>query len=312
MNPASVELLRVPLQDIITENRRDLSRIKVFSLSERYAAMAEPINTIPVLVEAQPDGLYKLVEGHEIYEALKEGSNRTWIWAMRLTPTGQSADCWRYEIGLEQAKLNINTIDEATLRDALDYLSQTVPKLSKIGVSAIVEHVGKNKMRCHWSSLDALLVPNSGLTKTSLTELSRYLEAIPQPLPPLVPICINSASGDEITKQLQRLCLENKGAPLSKLDVNALGNAIATHADRIYWEDAKDACRAIPALTSRVHPLITQGFEFNEQAPPVPNTVRFLLAKLKIKALRDEANARGIPSKGLGKQELVEALAQDP
>ena len=311
MNPASVELLRVPLQDIISEDRQDLSRIKVFSLSERYAALPEPINTIPVLVEALPDGLYKLVQGHEIYQALKEGNNRPWIWAMRLTPPGQSADCWRHEIGLEQAKLNICVIDEETLRDALDYLSQNVPKLSKMRVSAIIERVGKDKMRCHWSSLDALVVPNSGLTKTSLPELSRYLEAIPQPLPPLSPICINTASGNEIIKQLQRLCLESKGAPLSKLDLNAMGQAIAAHADRLYWVDAKDACRAIPGLTSRLEILISQGFAFNEQAPPVPNTVRFLLAKLKIKALRDEANARGIPTKGLGKQELVEALAQD-
>lgn len=312
MASASVELLRIPLRDIVAPCRDDLSRIKVFSLSERYTALSDPINTIPVLVDAQPDGKYKLIDGHEIYEALKQSQERLWIWAMRLTPAAQRDDCWAYEMGLRETRINISDISEDELNDILEYLSQNIPKLSKMCAGAIVERIGKDPMRCHWSSLDPLRVPNSGLTKASLEELSRYLEAIPQPPSALVPICINTASGDEIAKTLQRLCLEEEGARLRKLDLNAIGEAITAHPERAYWEEGKDLCRAIAGLTSSLQGLLSQGFLFTPQTPPVPNTVRFLLTKLTVKALREEASARGLPSKGLTKSQLVNALAEDP
>lgn len=307
-----IELLRIPLRDVLCDGCDQLSEIRVLGLVERYGAIEEPINTIPVLVEAdaQAEGKFRLIQGHEIYQALNR-DGRLWIWAMRLTPAGKNAGCWSYETGLQQSKLNVSSLEPEALRSVLQHLRRTVPRLSKINVDVIVERCVSDQMRGYWSSLDSLQAPKSGLAKASLAELARYLEAIPQPLPPLVPICLNTASAEEIIRQLNRLSLEGKGASLRRLDVAAIGQSIAVHPDRPYWQDVKDAIRAIAGLTTSMQLLIAPAFLFVPQPAPTPNTVRFLLAKLAIKDLRAEATARGLVSKGFTKAELVDLLAVD-
>ena len=52
-----------------------------------------------------------------------------------------------------------------------------------------------------------------------------------------------------------------------------------------------------------------EGFHFNPAPPPVPNTVRFLLQQMTVRALRHEAKERGLAHKGMRKPDLVRLLS---
>ena len=143
-----------------------------------------------------------------------------------------------------------------------------------------------------------------------MEELAHHSWALPDisGLEPIVPLQINTASEEAIESHLLRLAIEPGKGKVSSLDTLTTVCKMISDEDRIYWADGRDLKKAMVVITACVWSLMEDAFIFSPAPAPVPNTSRFLLTKMSVTQLRNEAEARGSESKGLKKEELISKL----
>lgn len=310
MNQSSIDLIRIPIKDIFTENDPDLDVIKVLGLAKKYLENKESLNSVPVMVIPERGGNYRLIQGHEMFHALVQ-AGKEWVIALRIKDEGVSSDQWKYELDLSTPQLNICNLDANEFERALDYFQTTIKKFSKLKVDKIVSDFATDPTRKYWSSLDILVEAKCGITKTNLPLVEKYLYASPDlsELKPLTPISINHASEDDILEQLQRLKIEPEAGKLRKLDSVATARAIVADDDRIYWSLSNHLVKAKTGITAALWLLIKDGFYFEPAPTPMPNRSKFLLKQLTSAKLKIEAKSRNLDPTGLLKNDLVELLS---
>ena len=70
MNQSSIDLIRIPIKDIFTENDPDLDVIKVLGLAKKYLENKESLNSVPVMVIPERGGNYRLIQGHVFFHGV--------------------------------------------------------------------------------------------------------------------------------------------------------------------------------------------------------------------------------------------------
>lgn len=300
------DIVRIPIENILSNNDAKPSIVGVLSLADKYSAENETINLLPVTALAVNGGMYKILQGHNVYYSLKE-AGAEWINVLRLRSENLDQPIWMYELGELESKLNISSLKNENIEIVFDWLQSNIKQLARINVEKLTSKLTTDPFRRFWSSLDVLLGFKCGLTKTSLKALAKFIETSPDlsGLEAIVPLQINTASAETIESQLLRLAIEPGKGKVSTLDALKTARKIISDEDRIYWEDGKDLKKAKVGITASVWSLMEDAFIFSPAPAPVPNTSRFLLAKMRVTQLRKEAEARGIEAKGLKKGELI-------
>ncbi len=309
MSQSSIDLIRIPVKDIFTENDPDIDVIKVLGLSKKYLESKDSLNFVPMTVVAERGGNYRLIQGHDIFHALVQ-AGKEWAIALRIKEDTGSSDQWRYELDLSTTQLNICNLDANEFERALDYFQTTIKKFAKLKVDKLVSDFANDPTRKYWSTLEILVEAKCGITKGNLPLLEKYLYASPDlsDLKPITPININRSSEEDILDQLQRLKIEPNAVKLRKLDSVATARAIVADDDRIYWSLSKHLVKAKTGITAALWVLIKDGFFFEPAPTPVPNRSKFLLNQLTSPKLKIEAKSRNLDPTGLLKPELVELL----
>ena len=312
MNQSSIDLIRIPIKDIFTDNDPDFDVIKVLGLTQKYIEEKESLNSVPITVVQERGANYRLIQGHEIFHALVQ-AGKEWAIALRIKEETESFDQWKYELDLSTIQLNICRLDANEFERAMDYFQTTIKKFSKLKVDQLVSEFANDPTRKYWSTLEILVEAKSGITKTNLPLLAKYLYASPDlsGLKPITPININRSSEDDILDQLQRLKIEPNTGKLRKIDSVSTARAIVANDDRIYWSLSKHLVQARTGITTALWPLIKAGFFFEPAPAPVPNTSKFLLSQLTSPKLKTEAKSRNLDPTGLLKSELVELLSSN-
>ena len=76
----------------------------------QYLENKESLNSVPVIVIPERGGNYRLIQGHEMFQALVQ-AGKEWVIALRIKEEGGSSDQWKYELGISAPKLNICSLD---------------------------------------------------------------------------------------------------------------------------------------------------------------------------------------------------------
>jgi len=310
MNQSSIDLIRIPIKDIFTDNDPDIDVIKVLGLAQKYIARKESLNSVPITVVQERGSNYRLIQGNEIFHALVQ-AGKEWAIALRIKEGAGSVDQWEYELDQSTVQLNICSLDANEFERVMDYFQTTIKKFSKLKVDKLVSDFANDPTRKYWSNLEILIEAKSGITKTNLSLIEKYLYASPDlsELKPITPISINRSSEDEILDQLQRLKIEPNAGKLRKIDSVATARAIVADDDRIYWSLSKHLIKAKTGISTALWPLIQDGFFFEPSPTPVPNRSKFLLSQLTSAKLKIEAKSRHLDPTGLLKTDLVELLS---
>ena len=310
MNQSSIDLIRIPIKDIFTDNDPDVDVIKVLGLAQKYLESKESLNSIPITVIQERGSNYRLIQGHEMFHALVQ-AGKDWVIALRIKEETGSDERWKYELDLSTIQLNICTLDANEFERTMDYFQTTIKSFSKLKVNKLVSDFANDPTRKYWSTLEILFESKSGITKSNLPLLEKYLYASPDlsELKPITPININRSSEDDILDQLQRLKIEPNTAKLRKIDSVATARKIVADDDRIYWSLSKHLIKAKTGITTALWPLIKEGFFFEPAPTPVPNRSKFLLSQLTSAKLKIEAKSRDLDPTGLLKTDLVKLLS---
>ncbi len=312
MNQSSIDLIRIPIKDIFIDNDPDIDVIKVLGLAQKYIERQESLNSIPITVVQERGSNYRLIQGHEIFQALVQ-AGKEWAIALRIKEGTGPVDQWEYELDQSTIQLNICSLDANEFERAMDYLQTTIKRFSKLKVDKLVSDFANDPTRKYWSSLEILIEAKSGITKTNLSLIEKYLYASPDlsQLQAIIPININRSSEDDILDQLQRLTIEPNAGKLRKIDSVATARAIVADEDRIYWSLGKHVVKGKTktGTNSPLWLLIKDGFFFDPAPAPVPNRSKFLLSQLTSPKLKIEAKSRNLDPTGLLKTELVELLS---
>ena len=304
----TIELVRIPLRNIIVDSDEKSDLINILGLSDFYSLKPSNLNYIPITVISKKNNQFHLIKGLDIYEALLH-SNKEWAWALRINSSNEEQ--YVYELSLKKNKLNICTLGEREFEAVFEYLQQKEKKLSTILVEKLVAEYGNDPNRRFWSSLEILTEFKCGITKLKIPLLSEYFHASPDltSLKPITPIIINNASEEELFKQIQRLKIEPDNTKLRKVDTIELVRSVASFSDRIYWSSSNHIIKAKVGVSKSLWEILSIGFAFEPAPTPSPNTSRFLLNLLSVKQLREEAISRSISFDGLKKDQLVDLLS---
>tara|TARA_Y100001968_G_scaffold183133_1_gene167753 strand:- start:23325 stop:24266 length:942 start_codon:yes stop_codon:yes gene_type:complete len=311
MSQSNCELLRIPIKQINFDSSENFNTIKSLNLYYLYSEDNEYLNAIPITVVLDKNRNYQLVKGYETFNALIK-AGKEWAIALCISEEAKSNHNWKYELGLENSKLNICTIGSKEFKEAFEYIHSNDKNFSNINVKKLVKAFSNDKARIFWSNLDILLESRSGITKSKSLLLEKYFYASPDfsQLSPISSIDINHATEDEIYSQIERMKIEPKAVKLRKIDSLLIARAIASNEDRIYWSSGQHLIKARLGITPSIWPLIEKGFCFIPEQTPFPNTSKFLLSQLNIDQLREEAKSRNINITGSQKNNFIEALSQ--
>ncbi|KKZ11303.1 MAG: hypothetical protein TE42_08235 [Candidatus Synechococcus spongiarum SP3] len=200
-------------------------------------------------------------------------------------------------------------MNQEELQQIFTYLIKREKVLAKLlSHEELIQALADQPGRLYWSSWDSLKAlaktHKVTITKKHMDCLDNYFRFDPQPLPSL---CINTISAEELSRHLNIF-------PLEKGKANQLSLRFSSSPSRPYWRNFKDMAKALRDETQFIIPKATQiilakGFHFTPTPPPVPNTFRFLLQQMTVKALRREADKRGLDHKGKKKADLVGQLS---
>ena len=308
MTDKNIRLARIPLKNIIVNDQKEPDLIEVLSLSDFYSSSSDNINYLPITVLESNNGCFDLVKGLEIYQALLQ-SEKKWVWSLIVDPLINPN--WKEELGLSKSKINICNLDSKAFSSLFEYLQSTNKKLSTINIDKLLAEHANDPFRSYWHDLEILTELKCGITRAKLNILNNLLTASPDltSLEPVSPICINSASEDEIFIQIQRLKIEPTSNKLRKLDSIALARSIASFKDRIYFSSEQHLFKAKIGISNSLWPSLKPGFTFSPSPTPEPNKSGFLLNLLSVAELRKEATRREIDFSGLKKPDLVELLS---
>ena len=303
------DIVRIPIENIVIDKKVKPSTLNVLSLAAKYSANNETINYLPITAVGVDGGMYKILQGHNVYYSLKE-SGAEWVNILRLRSEGIDPPIWMYELGELDLKLNICTLKNEDIEVVFDWLQSNIKQLARINVEKLTSKLISDPFRRFWSSLDILAGFKCGLTKASLKTLSKFIEALPDfsGLEPIVPLQINTASEEAIENQFLRLAIEPGKAKLNSIDALTIARKIVSEQDRIYWADGKDLKKAKVGITQATWSLMDDAFSFLPAPAPYPNTSRYLLSKMRLTQLRKEAEDRGIETKGLKKDQIISKL----
>ncbi len=303
------DIVRVPIENILADKDVNPSIINILSLADKYSVDNETINCLPVTAVAIDGGMYKILQGYNIYYSLKE-AGAEWVNVLRLRSEGIEHPIWMYELGELDLKLNICTLKNEDIEVVFDWLQSNIKQLARINVEKLTSKLISDPFRRFWSSLDILAGFKCGLTKASLKTLSKFIETSPDSsgLEPIVPLQINTASEEAIENQFLRLAIEPGKAKLNSIDTFTIARKIVSDQDRIYWADGKDLKKAKVGITQATWSLMDDAFSFLPAPAPYPNTSRYLLSKMRLTQLRKEAEDRGIETKGLKKDQIISKL----
>lgn len=221
---------------------------------------------------------------------------------------------WQAELQLKDQPVtfNIAALDSVDLAQVFGHLDQNEKRLANLLKRAeIIQALAKHPSRPYWSSWDPIKALAKShkvtITKKHTDCLDNYFCFAPQPLPRL---CINTVSLEELSRHLNTFPLE-----IGKAE--KLSHQLSGSPSRPYWRDFKDMTKALRDETQFTIPKATQtilaeGFDFNPELPPVPNTVPFLLQQMTVKELRREADERDLAHKEVKKKvDLVRLLSSD-
>ena len=109
MNQSSIDLIRIPIKDIYTDNDPDVDVIKVLGLAQKYLESKESLNSIPITVIQERGSNYRLIQGHEMFHALVQ-AGKDWVIALRIKEDTGSDERWKYELDLSTIQLNLSLI----------------------------------------------------------------------------------------------------------------------------------------------------------------------------------------------------------
>ena len=134
MNQSSIDLIRIPIKDIFTDNDPDVDVIKVLGLAQKYIERKETLNSVPITVVQERGSNYRLIQGHEIFHALVQ-AGKEWAIALRIKEVTGSVDQWEYELDQSTVQLNICSLDANEFERIMDYFQTTIKSFSKLKVN---------------------------------------------------------------------------------------------------------------------------------------------------------------------------------
>ncbi|MXW12417.1 MAG: hypothetical protein F4Z73_06040 [Synechococcus sp. SB0668_bin_13] len=270
------------------------------------------MNIIPIPVKranSADQPRYEVLANHHIFFALKKAQCPL-ARCLSLNRPEEQPEIWQAELQVEPAKLNVASINQEELHEAFAYLAKREKGLAKLlSHGELIQALANHPSRPYWSSWDPIKALAKShkvtITKKHTNRLDTYFSFAPQSLPRL---CINTVSAEELSRHLHIL-------PLEIGVVDQLSHQLSGSPSRPYWRDFKDVSKALRDETQFImlkatQTILAQGFHFTPAPPPVPNTVPFLLRQMTVRALRQEADERGLVHKGMKeKADLVRLLS---
>ena len=296
--------------------------LETIYLTQRYRDNPEAMNTIPIPVCADSGPTmplptvvtkrrYEVLGNHHIFFA-RQKAQCPFALCLRLNQPERNPALWQAELQSKNQpeRFDITTLDTIDLAQVFNYLAQNEKGLATlIRRKELIQALAEHPSRPYWSSWDPLKAL-AKLRKVSITKkhtdcFGDYFYFDPQCLPKLY---INTVSTEEISRHLNII-------PLETGFINQLSHRLSGSPSRLYWRNFKDMTKALRdeaqfTITKTTQTILAQGFHFTPAPPPVPNTVPFLLQEMTIKALRREAEERGLDHKGKRKADLVKLLSR--
>lgn len=302
------QLIQVPIEQVKNIDEFIMPAFQIAALSEKIN-QPDFRNWVPVLVKELEPRQYKVVGNPHIFAAM-ELAGQEYIWVAVVPNTVEVEEHIKLLLGQVPLKINICTADYEVIQEGLLYLRKKAGKIfSKLDVTLASECISKASGRIAWKDLQPLSQLKCGFTKSNVKDLKEIFDAIPKTFE-VQKIILNQASENEIYGALENAaCLADTN--LANVNLHHLAYTISQEADRIYWKNLKPLTKIQNGLSTAKLKNLDKVLLLEPKAPPVPNTVRYLLDLMSLAELKREAKQRNINVlKGIKKPQLVELLVQ--